>query len=1100
MARIENKDLFAGNLGKPAIDNFKELNVVLNETEKNMKDLLKVTVDITKTVPKNSREIKDFNKAVTTQKQAVSNLDKIEKQRQATLEKIASLETKQGKALERTKLELQKKRQATKQAIKEESKLGGQYEKNKAKLNRLAKELKEVAFVEGKNAKATRKLAKEYDKLRSKVFAAEKVAGEFQRNVGNYPKIFGKAAGAVRSLGLAFGGAMIIRNVLGTISDFQTGVAELASVLGKSRSEIKALSEDAKRLGASTSFTAKQVTELQTAFAKLGFSEKEIIKTTEATLQLAAATNSELGRAAEVAASTVRGFGLDAEDTQRVVDVMAKSFSSSSLDMEKFATAMASVAPAAKSAGFSIEETTSLIGTITDAGIDASTAGTALRNIFLTLAETGMTFEEAMSEINNATNKNAKSLKLFGKRGAVVAQVIAENTEKSKELEKALINSGGAAEKMAKEQLDTLSGRLKLLGSAWEGFVLSLEDGEGVIAKTLNKAIELTTNLLTNLSNIGKTAEQLTKERINANIEIGKSATRRLLIQQEIIANTEKSNSELEKGNGFAKAELSLREQGLSQAEREITLAVIANQEKKRRQEQIEQEIKAEREKGVFIDISNKRAAAAREEGAKQELKAFILSKLRSSSEEELVKLTERRHFLGGELVFEERLTVKLAEQELQRRMDIGEAEKEGLKTQKDKTKELEKQKQLTSDLLKLQKELNKETKVISDIFQEEINQIIIEQERLIDKELQEQIQTALTNPIEVSVDRLEILINRRHALQKKAIEDERDLLLSNASLTVNERELIEVTYQNKLRNLELKRVDDINDANDEIADAQLEGAENANEAYIESLENGNDAAEKALQDRVDLTRKSLEILTQLNKQYSESRLEDIDKELEASKKMQDTLASLAQQGVSNAEDSIIAEKKKQAELELQKKRELERVKRVDVVIAGIEAYSANIEKGQSSGEAISNAIKDIKVLSKALQAIDFFFDGTEDTGTVNNPLDTNGGRLAVLHDNERVMTAEQNKKVSGLTNWELANLGEMYKNGNMNIDRAIQVQRFQDNTAVLRKFDELKNEIKNVSVDIDIKYDTMENAWIKSVNKHNVRERLIKKDKGIWK
>jgi hypothetical protein len=166
-------------------------------------------------------------------------------------------------------------------------------------------------------------------------------------------------------------------------------------------------------------------------------------------------------------------------ETQRVVDVMAKSFTSSSLDMEKFSTALSVVAPVAKSAGRSIEETTAMIGTLTDRGVDASTAGTGLRNVFLELAKSGMTFDEAMNLIQTSTDKNATSLELFGKRGAVIGTILAESGDSVAALTEKLNDAGGAAQKMADEQLNTLGGALDLLNSAWQGFILGTDESIG---------------------------------------------------------------------------------------------------------------------------------------------------------------------------------------------------------------------------------------------------------------------------------------------------------------------------------------------------------------------------------------------------------------------------------------------------------------------------------------------------------------------------------------------------------------------------------------------------------------------------------------------
>ena len=164
-------------------------------------------------------------------------------------------------------------------------------------------------------------------------------------------------------------------------------MAKVKAITGASDKDFIKLSKTAQDLGRSTFFTAEQVAKLQTNFGKLGFSTKEILKAQEATLDLATATDSDLARAAIVAGAAVRGFGLDAAETQRVVDVMGVAFTSSALDIEKFQTSMTKVAPIAAGANISLEATTAVMGTLTDAGIEASIAGTSLRNIFLKMQD-----------------------------------------------------------------------------------------------------------------------------------------------------------------------------------------------------------------------------------------------------------------------------------------------------------------------------------------------------------------------------------------------------------------------------------------------------------------------------------------------------------------------------------------------------------------------------------------------------------------------------------------------------------------------------------------------------------------------------------------
>ena len=201
-----------------------------------------------------------------------------------------------------------------------------------------------------------------------------------------------------------------------TFATFEQSMANVQAVSGATGAEFKRLQALALELGSSTRFTAAQVADLQLNYSKLGFIPSQIEKITGATLDLALASGSDLAQSATVAGATLRGFGLDAERMTEVTDVMAKSFSSSALDLEKFQTAMGVVAPVAKNANKTLQQTTAMLSVLVDRGVDASTAGTALRNIFLKLSVHGLTFEQAMQKIATASDKNAVAMELFGTR------------------------------------------------------------------------------------------------------------------------------------------------------------------------------------------------------------------------------------------------------------------------------------------------------------------------------------------------------------------------------------------------------------------------------------------------------------------------------------------------------------------------------------------------------------------------------------------------------------------------------------------------------------------------------------------------------------
>jgi len=296
----------------------------------------------------------------------------------------------------------------------------------------------------------------------------------------------------------------LFSRALNESKEFEKALSGLKAITGATGDEMKALSSDAKALGATTAFTASQVVELQTEFSKLGFNTAEILDATSATLALAAASGTDLATAATVSGNTIRAFGLDASEAGRVTDVMAKSFTTSALDMDKFRESMKLVAPIAKTAKVSLEESSAALAVLADRGVSGSMAGTQLRRVMSDLAtKTGKNFQDSLeltadklSAASTTAEKLAIAKDLVGDRakGALIA--LAENRDALNDLKIAYEGAGGAAQKMADEQLNNLAGDITILSSAWSGFLLGIEDGEGVLNKVARGAVQLLTNSL----------------------------------------------------------------------------------------------------------------------------------------------------------------------------------------------------------------------------------------------------------------------------------------------------------------------------------------------------------------------------------------------------------------------------------------------------------------------------------------------------------------------------------------------------------------------------------------------------------------------------
>jgi hypothetical protein len=269
--------------------------------------------------------------------------------------------------------------------------------------------------------------------------------------------------------------------------NFEAEMSKVQAVSGATAEEFKALSDNAKELGASTMFSAREVASLQTEFAKLGFTATEITKVTESTLALAQASGSDLARSAEVAGSTLRAFGLDASETGRVTDVMAKSFSTSALDMEHFANSMKFVAPVAKSAGISIEETSAMLAVLANAGIKGSQAGTSLRRIISEIGASGKPTSEALKDLASQGLNLADAKDEVGRSAQSALLILSEGVDQIKPLQTQFENSAGAAQEMADIMGDTAFGASKRLESAMEGLGISI--GE-IVAQAVVPMIE----------------------------------------------------------------------------------------------------------------------------------------------------------------------------------------------------------------------------------------------------------------------------------------------------------------------------------------------------------------------------------------------------------------------------------------------------------------------------------------------------------------------------------------------------------------------------------------------------------------------------------
>ena len=413
----------------------------------------------------------------------VKNLDVNSKTYSQDLKALITRQNEVGAQLKVAKKEFNELERATINATTANRAEAGSIKQLRAELASAQSAYVLLSKAKRQNTKDGKELKKRIDELDATVKGHEQSMGIHNRSVGDYGKALRGLVPSFTAVGAAALAFNVLKDVVKTLEEFELQMAKVKAVTNATEAEFTALVDSAKELGRTSQFTATEVGQLQEEFAKLGFSTPEILAATEATLNLATATQSDLAQSAKVAAATINGFQLTAEDTLKVTDVMAKSFTSTSLDINKFENAMAKVAPAAKSVGVDITQTTAALGVLSDAGLEATTAGTSFRNILLESSKMGLNYRDALDLVKNSTNQSATAVEIFGKENAVAAITLAKNQEQLDQLAKSFSAADGTAAKMAETLGDTSVGASKKLESAWEGLMLSFGDGaEGPLA------------------------------------------------------------------------------------------------------------------------------------------------------------------------------------------------------------------------------------------------------------------------------------------------------------------------------------------------------------------------------------------------------------------------------------------------------------------------------------------------------------------------------------------------------------------------------------------------------------------------------------------
>lgn len=215
--------------------------------------------------------------------------------------------------------------------------------------------------------------------------------------VGNLPGPLGQVGAAFGSisvmttrvqadvLALAAGlievGSMLGTAFAGTVQEaaqYERTFAEVKIVTQATGDEMKQLQEAAISLGQTSQFSSQQVAKGFYELGSAGLTAAESLKAIQPVTQAAMIGNLDLGKTTQATVGILRQFNLDASQTSHVVDIMTTAVQGSVLHWNDVLNIVGNLRGRATQMNVSLEESAAVLMLMSNAGVPATAASTAL--------------------------------------------------------------------------------------------------------------------------------------------------------------------------------------------------------------------------------------------------------------------------------------------------------------------------------------------------------------------------------------------------------------------------------------------------------------------------------------------------------------------------------------------------------------------------------------------------------------------------------------------------------------------------------------------------------------------------------------------------
>lgn len=397
---------------------------------------------IVKEYGENSKEADEMRIKIENQRAAVAKSEKALGDYQKQLAEIEAEQKASAEAAEKENTAL--------------SKLKKTIEEQEAALKDLKEKYSNIILEQGKDSDAAKELAKQIDDLSGDLKENKSSLSEVSEAADDVDNSFEETSkGGISAFGVALGN--LVANVISaavsklkelvveTINagkQFDSSMSQVAAVSGATGDELEMLREKAKEMGSTTQFTASEAADAFNYMAMAGWKSEQMVEGISGVLNLAAASGTDLATTSDIVTDALTAMGYAAEDAGRLADVMAAASSNANTNVEMMGETFKYAAPVTGALGYSMEDTAVAVGLMANAGIKASSAGTALRGTLSRLAKPTDEMTSVMAELGLITTETVKEID-----SDKLAKAQSKVASKTATMEKAQINYNAAVKK-----------------------------------------------------------------------------------------------------------------------------------------------------------------------------------------------------------------------------------------------------------------------------------------------------------------------------------------------------------------------------------------------------------------------------------------------------------------------------------------------------------------------------------------------------------------------------------------------------------------------------------------------------------------------------